>query len=57
MCIPAQKTDDFVYSQVALKLQPLIDARKKTDEWDIDAFGSSRTDRVDTREIEEAVGR
>ncbi|KAI0920122.1 hypothetical protein AcV5_009939 [Taiwanofungus camphoratus] len=40
---------------VALKLQPLIDARKKTDEWDIDAFGSSRTDRVDTREIEEAV--
>ncbi|OBZ79334.1 hypothetical protein A0H81_00199 [Grifola frondosa] len=40
---------------VALRLNPIIEKRKAMGDWDIDAFGSSRTDRVDTREIEEAV--
>ena len=30
--------------------------RKEAGEWDVDAFGGERADRVDTREIEEAVG-
>ncbi|GBE87311.1 hypothetical protein SCP_1005590 [Sparassis crispa] len=40
---------------VATKLQPNIERRKAIGEWDIDAFGASRTDRLDTREIEEAI--
>ncbi|KAL6299835.1 hypothetical protein BKA93DRAFT_571391 [Sparassis latifolia] len=41
---------------VATKLQPIIERRKAIGEWDIDALGASRTDRLDTREIEEAIG-
>lgn len=30
--------------------------RKEAGDWDVDAFGNARADRVDTREVEEAVG-
>ncbi|KZT04649.1 uncharacterized protein LAESUDRAFT_814008 [Laetiporus sulphureus 93-53] len=40
---------------LAVGLQPIIEARKRAGEWDIDAFGSARMDRVDTRDIEEAI--
>jgi len=38
-----------------MRLQPVIEARKQAGEWDIDAFGATQTDRMDTREIEEAI--
>lgn len=40
---------------VAIELQPIIEARKRAGEWDYDAFGTTRTDKVDTRTIEEAI--
>lgn len=39
-----------------MKLQPIIESRKAAQDWDIDAFCGAQTDKVDTREIEEAVG-
>ncbi|EED85029.1 predicted protein, partial [Postia placenta Mad-698-R] len=38
-----------------MELQPIIEARKRAGEWDYDAFGTTRTDKVDTRIIEEAI--
>ncbi|KAL4244046.1 hypothetical protein ABKN59_010554 [Abortiporus biennis] len=40
---------------VAARLQPIIEHRKAMGEWDIDAFGGVRADKVDTREVEEAI--
>lgn len=42
--------------QVAVRLEPVIKHKKAIDEWDIDAFAGSTTDKVDTRSIEEGVG-
>ncbi|THH31004.1 hypothetical protein EUX98_g3179 [Antrodiella citrinella] len=40
---------------VAVRLQPIIEHKKALGEWEVDAFGTSRSDRMDSREIEEAV--
>lgn len=45
-----------IFLQVAVRLEPIIAARKAQDEWDVDAFAGSKTDKLDTREIEEAIG-
>lgn len=39
-----------------MRLQPIIESKKAANDWDIDAFSGTQTDKVDTREPEEAIG-
>ena len=39
-----------------MRLAPIIERRKLANEWEIDAFAGGHSDRVDTREVEEAIG-
>ena len=39
-----------------MRLEPIIERRKLANDWLIDAFSGVKTDTVDTREIEEAIG-